>query len=167
MKNFIKNGWFKIILIVIIGVVLYITITKEKQNRQITFLPVPIISSGEIRCTLSETGGIYDKNNSIEPQSIIELQNLKKDNDPIKFSFKIIENEATILISDSGGVSETKGLVITNNEDKIHIINMWGMDQDNVQAFTIYPKTGFFNWVRMGDMILLYNALGYGHGRCL
>lgn len=167
MKTFIKDNWFKIILIVVLGIAIYLAVTNQKENRKIPFLPTPIIGTGEIRCTLFETGGIYDRNNSIEPQEIVETQNLKIDDNPIKFSFKIIGSDASILISDSGGVSETKGLVVTNNEDKIHIINMWGMGQDNIQAFTIYPKTGFFNWVRMGDMFLLYNALGYGYGRCL
>ncbi len=98
----------------------------------------------------------------------IKFNNYEKQKTPPRYSFQNLDtDQPKIILADSLGITDGTAYKILDTENVIHIVGTWGLNKQDPQVFSIYKKSGFFTYARLGELPLLgTESIGTGFGKC-
>jgi hypothetical protein len=151
------------IIIILVSCLLYVEFYKDDKY-EVFFYPSKITYTDEISCEVSYTGGIYDTSKA---DNKVIVNNTSKDDTTIHYKFSIdkVTKAVNIQYSDSLGVDSIDGMVLSDDAESIQIMNLWGINRNKFQTFSINKETGFMTHSRQGTLLNM-EALSYSFGNC-
>ncbi|MDO8739945.1 MAG: hypothetical protein Q7J54_00030 [Candidatus Woesearchaeota archaeon] len=140
MNEFIKQNWFKVLLVLLLGIFIVLSITQNSNNTNETkksFLENDIFSATQITCTYPQVLNTHYLNNEIS-------HNIPKpETNPLIFTFSKLDDPKVGQLSYIDSTqSITNVPIIKLREDEEKIIYIDGNGENYLSVHTIYKKVG-------------------------
>lgn len=165
MKNFIKENWFRIVLLLISIVVLFLIFSPSNSSKdkevKVSFTPVDLSGSKEITCTFPQTVRSHFIDNEIVHSLPVKerepmINTFSKLDDPKIGQLSYIDSTRTI----------TSVPVVKIMEDEEKIAYFDGGTENYTIIYYIYKKLGVATYTKSVSLLGIPSITG-GMGSCI